>query len=194
MNSPLSAVVLFYGISSNRPAAFGQSQDSRKDLVGHGLAVFVPELSILRPAPNIITERPVREESAEEDKVEVGNKVVETGRGRPAKRQEQFRHVVEVPGETPPAGKQQERGLFLAVASHVGGLDHLRGLAPNQFFAVGAAEILALPIGVVIDVDRAQPDGEDAHGNRPRPLNGVVDKVELGTEICGRNPSEHAPA
>ena len=130
----------------------GTSEDAGNDLVGHLVAVLLPVDRVLLAAFLVVAEGAVDEENGEEDEVGVGHDVSEPGRRRPQVGQEQLGQVVEVAGEAPVAGHQQQTSPPLA-GHRVRGVDHFRSAAPHQALGVGSSHVLLLLVGEVVDDD-----------------------------------------
>mmetsp|Transcript_25099 Transcript_25099/g.53816 ORF Transcript_25099/g.53816 Transcript_25099/m.53816 type:complete len:471 (+) Transcript_25099:39-1451(+) len=169
-------------------------QDVWDELVRDVLLVRVPVLAVLGGAPRVVSVRPVEEQDGQEDHVEVGHGVVEEGGHRPEEGAQNFRNVVEMSGDAPPAGDQQEGLLRLAVARLVLGLDELRGLAPDLGLALGGSEDLSLLIRSPVDVDHEHTKAGNGGRNWSRQVRWMLNEVEGRAGVDAWHPDEAAPA
>ena len=101
---------------------------------------------------------------------------------------------MEVAADSPPARKQEERGLFLAVSSDVLSRQTLGWLAPDFALALAAAKELLLPVGLVVDVDARQAEDEQEGRERQTHVIRVVHQVIRVARIQRWHPDQTSPA
>lgn len=93
----------------------------------------------------------VRQEDGHVGDVEVGQGSAEATGHAHRQGEQQITQVVEVAGEAPEAGGEQEGLVLLAVGAAVGGADEGGGAAPDAALALGAAEAILLVVGKAED-------------------------------------------
>ena len=126
----------------------------RYNVCWHQFTIFLPVLSILDRATNVVPYCSVKKKDIEEDKVKVGQYGRWQGWYAPAPCCYKLRHIVEVPRQSPPAGSKQQARLLSAISSGVLGHNLPRSFPPNQTVALLFPEWLSLIICPVVDDNR----------------------------------------
>lgn len=91
--------------------------------------------------------------------------------------QHQISQVVRVPGETPPAGSDEQGLVSLPISGGVGAADVLGGFAPDLRFAVGGADEVFLVIAGAEKGIAREADGEDKEGGSGREVEWVAAEI-----------------
>ncbi len=136
----------------------------------------------------------VRQQDGQVDNVKIGHEVRESGRQAPGEGEDDLGHVVEVARHAPPAGGEEKAFVLGAVGSAVGGADQSGRTAPHGRVSVRGPHPLALGVGGVVDVDRADPEQENGRRERPGQVVRAQHEVLGGERIDRRDPGHDAPA
>ena len=101
---------------------------------------------------------------------------------------------MEVPRDAPPAGQQQDARMDATVRRPIGGADHFRFAAPHEAVALGAADVLLLFVGQVVDDDGDDASDEDRPADDGTQPDGVIDQVHGHGGVQAGDECQTAPA
>mmetsp|Transcript_13629 Transcript_13629/g.23936 ORF Transcript_13629/g.23936 Transcript_13629/m.23936 type:complete len:326 (-) Transcript_13629:408-1385(-) len=165
-----------------------------ENLGGHLLAVLHPRVLVLVGATLVVAPGTVRQQDGEVERVEVRQRVGVQRRHAPHERGRYLGNVVEVSGERPPAGAEQQRGALFAIFSGVLGGDVIRLTAPHLRSAVRSTELLTLSVTIVVapDAEETQREAEDGGGQGQ--VHGVLHEKVSVDGVHGRHVHQAAPA
>ena len=169
-------------------------ENTRDDSVWNPVAVLSPVDGVFLAAFLVVAECSMDEENSEEYEVGVRHNVCECRGHGPQEGEQQLGQVVEVPRQAPVAGHQEKTVPLLAACHCVLGPDHVRSTAPHETISVGAADVLFLLVGQVIDDDGCNAGRDYRQAQDRTEIEGVVDHIETDRGVQAGDEDQTAPA